>query len=364
MRLAVFVTAHGYGHATRVRAVLDELARMEPTLDLLLVGAVPRRFFADLPVPLAFHDEDVDCPPRQHDPFVIDREATLASLARQLPFDGQRIDALARRLVDSGRQAVLCDISPLGLLAARRAGLPGVLMENFTWDFIYRSMDDARLVVHADHLAEAFATASLRIRVAPGCGDGPCDLLAPPVSRRPRLDRAAVRRILCIDEEQPLVVVSLGGTGHHFPWVDRLHRQWPGVHFVIAAGDGGRRDRNVEFRASSDSLDHPSLVVAADAVVGKAGYSTVAEVHAAGVPFACFDRPGFAESPPLMAFVAEHLPSLSLPAAGFDQGVFIDVLDRLLSMPRAPREDAVNGAGVVARSLLRHAASNGAGQHA
>ena len=31
----------------------------------------------------------------------------------------------------------MCDISPLGLMVAERAGLPSVLVENFTWDWLY-----------------------------------------------------------------------------------------------------------------------------------------------------------------------------------------------------------------------------------
>ena len=53
---------------------------------------------------------------------------------------------------------------------------------------------------------------------------------------------------------------------------------------------------------------HPDLIRAADVVVGKAGYSTLAEVYHAGTPFGCVGRSGFRETDILEAFMAAHMP--------------------------------------------------------
>ena len=50
---------------------------------------------------------------------------------------------------------------------------------------------------------------------------------------------------------------------------------------------------------------HPDLIHAADVVVGKLGYSTLAEVWAAGVPFGYVVRPQFPESGPLEAWAQQ-----------------------------------------------------------
>ena len=81
---------------------------------------------------------------------------------------------------------------------------------------------------------------------------------------------------------------------------------------------------------------HPDLVRAADVVVGKLGYSTVAEAYAAGTRFAYLPRPAFRESAVLEQFVRENLPSTPLDPAEFDDGRWTRILDALLASPKAP----------------------------
>ena len=56
--------------------------------------------------------------------------------------------------------------------------------------------------------------------------------------------------------------------------------------FVFAGGVSAyRQEGNLHFLPFESDFFHPDLVHAADLVVGKAGYSMIAEVWAAGVPF-------------------------------------------------------------------------------
>src|SRR5690606_6000543 len=48
-----------------------------------------------------------------------------------------RLDADVDYLRDLGAGAVLCDAPALPLVAARRAGVPGYILANFTWYDIY-----------------------------------------------------------------------------------------------------------------------------------------------------------------------------------------------------------------------------------
>ena len=48
------------------------------------------------------------------------------------------------------------------------------------------------------------------------------------------------------------------------------------------------REKNVILLPANTDLYHPDLVHAADAVVAKLGYSTVAETYSAGVPLGIF----------------------------------------------------------------------------
>ena len=100
------------------------------------------------------------------------------------------------------------------------------------------------------------------------------------------------------------------------------------------------------------ALYHPDLVAAADVVVGKLGYSTIAEVYNAGTTFGYFTRPRFRESGPLQAFVDAHIPSIHLPEESFVTGTWVQHIESLLTTPRTKRTEP-NGAVAVAQLIER-----------
>ena len=70
------------------------------------------------------------------------------------------------------------------------------------------------------------------------------------------------------------------------------------VTFVIPGGaDDYLWQENLVLLPHHSRFYHPDLVAAADAVVGKVGYSTVAETFHAGAPLGYVPRTRFRESP-------------------------------------------------------------------
>jgi UDP-N-acetylglucosamine:LPS N-acetylglucosamine transferase len=84
---------------------------------------------------------------------------------------------------------------------------------------------------------------------------------------------------------------------------------------------------------------HPDLVNAADVVIGKAGYSTIAEVYQAGVPFGYVPRPNFREMPPLIAFIEKEMSGMCIDADDFLAGKWLRKARQLLDFPRTQRPD-------------------------
>ena len=74
----------------------------------------------------------------QTDALRVDLPKTLQRLNSFLPFDPTEVQRLVDYLKRQCCTAVISDIAPLGLEVARAADLPSVLVENFTWDWIYR----------------------------------------------------------------------------------------------------------------------------------------------------------------------------------------------------------------------------------
>jgi hypothetical protein len=88
---------------------------------------------------------------------------------------------------------------------------------------------------------------------------------------------------------------------------------------------------------------HPDLLNACDAVVGKLGYSTLAEAYQAGIPFGYIQRPRFRESAVLAAYIQAEMRGLEIPAAHFEDGSWLSALPALLALPRIERRGR-NGA--------------------
>lgn len=95
---------------------------------------------------------------------------------------------------------------------------------------------------------------------------------------------------------------------------------------------------------------HPDLINAADAVVGKAGYSTIAEVYHAGVPFGYAARSNYPESKALVGFIEKNIKGIAIGESEFENGKFVDRLDELLAIPRV-RRNPPNGAVQIAGYL-------------
>lgn len=352
--VACFISPHGLGHAARAAAVLAALQRLEPDINLHLFTTAPRKFFSASGCRnTTFHDECTDVGFAQQSALTADLSATVELLDEFLPFDSNHIEVLAE-IVKRGRCGlVLCDISPLGIAVARQAGVPSVLVENFLWDDLYRHYvaDHPRLARHADTLRTIFSQASLHIQTQPVCRPTEADLTVGPVSRPPRQPAASIRKALAIGANVKIVLITMGGVSEHTPLLESMaHRQ--DIVFIVAWGSARlHRAGNVINLPLQSDFYHPDLIHAADAVIGKVGYSTLAEVCHAGVPFGYVVRDGYPEMPPLVAFIEREMAGFPLPASFLETGIDGDRLDRLLAIPRRP-PTAPNGADLIANFLL------------
>ena len=136
--LAVYVTSHGFGHLNRSVAVINRIpsdipvtVRSHPSLLAHWREALRR------PATLEEHVSDVGALNPPGDSNTTDGLGTLELAARVHVEAMGRVDEEAARLRDEGTAAVLCDAPPVPLVAARRAGVPGFLLANFTWADIY-----------------------------------------------------------------------------------------------------------------------------------------------------------------------------------------------------------------------------------
>lgn len=356
--IAFFVSPHGLGHAARSAAVMQGLRRLDETLRLEIFTTVPEWFFREaVGGGFGYHLLRTDIGMVQKTPLEADLGATLAELNAFWPFDAPAVDQLARRLEDLKVRLVVCDIAPMGIAAAGRAGIPSVLIENFTWDWVYRryARTEPGFQVFADDFAALYREATYHIQTTPLCRRSAADLRLPPVSRFFKAPRWSVRRKLGIGEDRPMVLVTgLSGTGR-----DDFTRAVSGFSDIYFVFTGGRnpspqRRANAVCLSLQSGLYHPDLIRAADVVVGKAGYSTLAEAYYAGVPFGYVPRPRFCESAVLVDFIERHMQGAAVSAADLSNGRWCELAGALLSgvSPNTSRRP-LNGAVQAARWLMK-----------
>jgi UDP-N-acetylglucosamine:LPS N-acetylglucosamine transferase len=146
-------------------------------------------------------------------------------------------------------------------------------------------------------------------------------------------------------------MLTMGGIPGQYPFVQQL-MAYPDLVFVIPGGAAERQQQgNVILLPHRSEFFHPDLVYAADAVVGKVGYSTVSEVYAAGIPFGYILREDFREAPALAAYIEQHMPGLQIEQKRFHNGQWLTCLPQLLALPRVTRHGP-NGADQVAEFVL------------
>ncbi len=350
--VACFVSPHGYGHAARACAVLSAIHRCQPDVHFEIFTRVPAWFFAEsLAAPFSYHELLTDIGLVQTNSLQEDVTATIGRLTEFLPFRPELLQKLAGQLGPECR-LVLCDIAPLGIATATEAGVPSILIENFTWDWIYAGYPAlaGRIQARIDYLRGLFQSATHHIQTEPVCAPQPAARTVPPVSRAIRVQADDVRRRLGIAAGQKMVVLTMGGNRWDFAALDRLAR-FDNIVFVIAGGNDAPPHPPANLRllpANSGDFFHPDLINAADAVIGKVGYSTLAEVYQAGTPFGYVPRPQFPESPALTAYIEANLPALEFTPAELAGSGWLNKVPQLLALPKIERPTA-NGAEQIAR---------------
>jgi len=135
----------------------------------------------------------------------------------------------------------------------------------------------------------------------------------------------------------------MGGNVWNYTFLEQLEHH-PDLYFVVP-GPSRQVEQHGHLALLPDHSEfyHPDLVAASDAVIGKNGYSTLAEVYHAGIPFGYITRPRFRESAILADYIRREMSGLEITEAQFYTGEWLSLLPELLALPRL-RRNGSNGA--------------------
>jgi hypothetical protein len=356
--LAVYVTSHGFGHLNRAASVINRM----PAEVAVTIRCHPNLFDhwherLRRPASLEPHVSDVGALNPPGDSAATDGAGTLAMAARVHAEAMARVDDEARKLRDEGTAAVLCDAPPVPLVAARRAGVPGFLLANFTWADIYapyarRAGGDATRLVAALRAAYRHATALFRAEPALRLADVAPTIEVGMVVTPGRNRREELRGRLGLKAGDKLVYLYIGRYGQADLGWDRIAGlAGRGVHFVSfhPAPVGPLANLHV---VPAEEWTGADLAASADAVVAKAGYGTACEAMVSGTPMIYPPRTGFAEHRALDRALRAWGGGVPASAREFASLRLERLLDRAFALRPGPPPFPADGAGRVAERLV------------
>ena len=370
--IALYTSSHGYGHAVRCAILCRALLAARPDLRIVARTAAPDWIF---PPGVEVEPCVIDAGVVQPNSLEIDAQATLERYAAQVADEDARLSEEAAHLRASGACAVVADVPSAAFEIAERAGIPGIALANFSWDWIYEPFV-AGLPQYApllDHLRSQYGRAwrLLRLPFHDGLTAFPLVEDVPLIARRSGADRAETRRRLGLPLDAPLVLFSFGGHAGDGPDEARL-AHLDGYAFVATAtiprprtpsqtlplaggGLGGgpaiRRGRNL-FLLPQLADGYVDLLAACDVVVTKPGYGIVADLIANRVPALYVSRGGFREEPVLVRALETEARAVELERSALDALDLGPALDRLRALDRPWTERRLDGAEVAARRIL------------
>ncbi len=354
--IVFYVSAHGLGHWAQVAPVMARLMRGHPNLRLILRSKLPAHEVRDrLPGPIEQRAGTVDIGVVQRDAISEDMQATLAALKAFHDTWEQRVHNEAAWLSRMQARLVISNISPLGLAAAQRAGIPNLALASLNWHEIYASfLSPADPIMEQIRLAYAQCDLLLKLPLSMPMSVFPRHQAIGLIGRSPArpLDETR-KRLGLVGTERHLALVMFGGSKAP-PFAMSSLAAIGNWAFIMPSDGPASRDKpdNVHF-IDTRRIPLPDLMALADVVVCKPGYGTLAEAWLTRTPVCYVPRPGFPEYPFLREWLQRHAPSQEMPLEAFRLGNWSEHLERAKTNPRKYPPIETDGACEAEKMILR-----------
>jgi len=354
--IAYYITGHGYGHATRSICIISCLLAKGHTVSV--ISSIPECFFRNSNPSWSnhsvnFYQRCLDSGAVQSNPLEVDALATIESYYCDVHLKrATLVEIEINFLTESKVNLVIVDATPIVCYCGKAAGIPVLIISNFTWDVCYREMlsvisplNVAQSLLYQEMIDECssdYCCASLYLQLP---GETPLPkgfniealTHGPLVARRGFRNAQDIRNELGISERTPLVLLSFGGHNSLENWT--LSNSFvPGDWKCLVSGTNGWE----ENLAASDrfiKLDNncylPDYIEAADVMIGKLGYGTVSECLANETPLIYISRSNWAEEKYLADLMSDFSACVNMPVIDFFSGRWEPYLTQALDLRNA-----------------------------
>lgn len=345
------ISGHGFGHASQVVPVLNELGRRYPNLQVVLRTTVPDHFFTHrltVPWERSVQEQDVGCV--QRGPLHIDIGATWQAYQEFHGSWERRVAEECEVMKQYAPNLVLSNISYLALEAGSRSSIPAIAFGSLAWDHVLQELADSHNPEHGSiigHIREMYKRADLAIRLAPALpmDSFPRHLDVGPIGHDASVDQHASLHNIRKTGNGPLVLVALGGvplTTLPFETIDQLSP----YQFLMDMPLPSQYARLISAQDVTNSF--AQLLGTADIILSKPGYGTVIEAVAQGKPLVYVRRYNFADEGPVVDFAHQYGRAYELSKQDFFGGAWREALDAVQTLPFPNKGLPASGIGAAA----------------
>jgi hypothetical protein len=360
-----YISAHGFGHMVRDCEVIRNLP---PEIPLVLRTAGAQWFLRN-----ELAGRPIEIAPAQFDRGTLGPDSSQIDLARTI----DQVESLIAReeaelkeevalLKARGARLVVSDVPSFALEAAREAGVPSILIANFTWAGIYQHLADhfcddgalrERTLRVIDHLQHQYDMGDLMLAADMCIPMRACHARrdVPMIARRGMNRRDILTRELGLNPARPILLLYIGREGIVDVRWERL-KEFADLQLIAFNPPPGSEPY---VHALPESLvDHSDAVASVDAVIAKPGYGMCGECIATGTPLIYMTRPQFAEMEAIDEIMQRWGGGLRIEEEDFKGLNWGPCLGRLKQIKVAPGKIDCSG-GQICAEVIR-AAWNGA----
>jgi hypothetical protein len=349
MKIAYFVSGHGFGHISRSFEIIKEFLKNNCTIHLY-TGRL--EFLESFKHPNLYTTNlRTDVGIIQNNSIDMDLDKTKEALNG---FDKEReglLKIMEEGLLSFSPDFILSDSSSLPFVVANKMKIPAHFVGNFTWDFIYNhySNVDVYFKDYAKKLSVEYNLCTSGYVLPFHC---PIDSILKKediglVGRMPSRTRGEVRKSLGMADNCKYILFSFGAYGLD-PSLFQFEKLDPSYKIVIS-GLVGFESSNV---LHIHNIFYPDLLHACDAVLTKPGYGILAESYFSNTPIIYTDRGDFIEYKYLVSAMEEYHNATYLSKEDLYSFNLKPSLDKIEKNIQKPIKKLENGVSAFVKSFL------------
>nr|MDK2850639.1 hypothetical protein [Candidatus Cloacimonadota bacterium] len=311
MKIALYVSNHGFGHASRMAALAKAFTTF--MIEIVICTDRPKYLFDDLPQDLvSYRTISIDKGVIHKENLVVDIDATKDALfelfSRRELIVAEEADFLRREKID----LVISDIPYFIIESCGYAEIPIFGVSNFDWSYIYDSLfgmdQDTQPLINVIRSLYRRMDGSYLLNMGylesvpgfrnPKKGGMLARTLSEPINIRAKYD---------IEKSQKILLISFGGEGILELNLEMICAAWDGV--VLCSYPSPDISNLIKISPDEDYL---SVIYEADLILCKPGYSTFAEILSMGKPMIYIPRNNYPEEKVLIEGIKDYPAAIQI----------------------------------------------------